>query len=248
MINKVVNIIKKSKNIVFFTGAGISTESNIPDFRSKNGLYNCYNKYGFNPEDILSYSFFKTKPKIFFKYYFENIVHINAKPNDGHKCIYEIEKLNYNVNIITQNIDGLHQMADCKNVIELHGSIYKNFCINCSKIFNINYIVKNKPNIPKCDQCNSIIRPDVTLYEEQLDNSKLEKSIKAIKNADILFVLGTSLVVQPAASLINYYKNKNIVIINKSQTPYDRKAAYIFNDSCGKILNKIVHNLRENND
>ncbi len=238
-LNKLKDIIKNSNNIVFFGGAGVSTESSIPDFRSENGLYKTVNNYSYSPEVMLSHSFFVNHTEDFFDFYKNKMIYKNAKPNKAHYFLAELEKRGKLKAIITQNIDGLHQKAGSKNVLELHGSIYKNYCVNCNKIYDLNYIINSSSLIPRCLNCNGIVRPDIVLYEENLNSDILRESINYIKNADVLIVAGTSLVVYPAANLISYYKNNKLVLINKSSTPYDKKANFVFHDSISKILSEI---------
>lgn len=238
-LNKLKDIIKNSNNIVFFGGAGVSTESSIPDFRSENGLYKTVNNYSYSPEVMLSHSFFVNHTEDFFDFYKNKMIYKDAKPNKAHYFLAELEKRGKLKAIITQNIDGLHQKAGSKNVLELHGSIYKNYCVNCNKIYDLNYIINSSSLIPRCLNCNGIVRPDIVLYEENLNSDILRESINYIKNADVLIVAGTSLVVYPAANLISYYKNNKLVLINKSSTPYDKKANFVFHDSISKILSEI---------
>jgi len=232
-------IIKDSTNIVFFGGAGVSTESSIPDFRSTNGLYNTKNDLNYPPEVILSHSFFMEHTENFFQFYKSNMIFPNALPNDAHLVLAKMGEKNKLKAIITQNIDGLHQIAGSKIVYELHGSIHRNHCMNCNKTFDCNYILDSKTIIPRCDSCGGIIKPDVVLYDESLDMEILECSIKAISIADTLIVGGTSLVVNPAASLIKYFRGNNLILINKSSTPYDKKANLVINDSIGKVLKHV---------
>ena len=227
-------IIKNIANIVFFGGAGVSTESCIPDFRSTNGLYKIKTDLKFSPEVILSHSFFINNTEDFFKFYKSNMIFTDAVPNDAHITLAKLEEKNKLKAIITQNIDGLHQMADSKNVYELHGSVHRNYCMKCNKFFDSNYILNSKTIIPICNSCGGIIKPDVVLYEESLDMNILEYSIKAISIADTLIVGGTSLVVYPAANLIKYFRGNNLVLINKSSTPYDKQANLVINDSIGR--------------
>lgn len=227
--------IKNSNNIVFFGGAGVSTESGIPDFRSDNGLYN--QKYEYNPETILSHRFFLKNTSYFYKFYKDNMIYLDVQPNITHIKLAELENIGKLKAIITQNIDGLHQKAGSKNVMELHGSIFKNYCMQCKKDYNI-YKILESDNLPLCD-CGGIIKPDVVLYEEHLNQYLIECSIDAIRNADVLIVGGTSLGVYPAAGLINYYKGDKLVLINKAPTPFDNKANLIINDSLGNIFRNI---------
>lgn len=232
-------IIKSSENIVFFGGAGVSTESCIPDFRSTDGLYNMTTDLKFPPEVILSHSFFINNTEDFFKFYKSNMVFPNAVPNNAHITLAKLEKKNKLKAIITQNIDGLHQMAGSKIVYELHGSVHRNYCMKCNRFFNSNYILNSKTIIPRCDSCGGIIKPDVVLYEENLNMNLLEASIKAISIADTLIIGGTSLVVYPAANLIKYFKGPNLILINKSSTPFDNKADLVIHDSIGTVLSTV---------
>ncbi len=237
-ISELQNIFDQSRNIVFFTGAGISTESHIPDFRSVDGLYN--QKYKFPPEIILSATFFKKYPQEFFKFYRDKMIYLDAQPNKAHQFIADFENSGRNVAVITQNIDNLHQKAGSKNVIELHGSIMRNHCIQCKKTYSIEKIL-NGQSIPKCS-CNGIIKPDVVLYEENLKEQDITNSIKAISEADTMIICGTSLTVYPAAGMIQYFKGRNLVIINKSITEYDSQATLCIQESIGKILSSIKIN------
>lgn len=235
-IEKLKEYINESNNIVFFGGAGVSTESGIPDFRSKDGLYN--QKYDYPPEEILSHSFFIEKPKEFYKFYKDKMNSLKYEPNITHKQLVELEKIGKLKAIVTQNIDGLHQKAGSKNVLELHGSVLRNYCMKCNKFYPAEFIFDSK-GIPKCN-CGGIIKPDVVLYEESLDNTILHNSIQYIQNADLLIVAGTSLTVQPASGLINYFGGKHIVLINKNKTQYDNKADLIINESLGKVFKVII--------
>ncbi|MEY7999417.1 NAD-dependent protein deacylase [Clostridium sp. Mt-5] len=232
--------IDTSNNIVFLGGAGVSTESQIPDFRSEAGIYKTKNNFSYPPEIMLSHTFFMSHTEDFFEFYRKKMIYKDAKPNDAHYALAELEKMGKLKAIITQNIDGLHQMAGSKNVLELHGSIHRNHCTKCNKFFNLDYIINSSDMIPKCDKCNGIIKPDVVLYEESLDMSILNKSTEYIRQADILIVGGTSLVVYPAAGLINYFKGKHLVLINKSSTPYDNKADIVIHDKIGTVLKSIL--------
>jgi NAD-dependent deacetylase len=231
--------IKESNNIVFFGGAGVSTESGIPDFRSKDGLYN--QKYDYPPEEILSHSFFVNHTEEFYKFYKDKLNSLKYEPNITHEVLAKLEKDNKLQAVITQNIDGLHQKAGSKNVLELHGSVLRNFCTKCMSFYDANYIFNNDDIIPKCDKCGSIIKPDVVLYEEGLDEDILTASIEAISNADILIIGGTSLTVYPAAGLINYYHGNKLVLINRDPTPMDKIADLVINDSLGNVFSKIEY-------
>lgn len=234
-INEFIKIINESNNIVFFGGAGVSTESGIPDFRSKDGLYN--QKYDYPPEVYLSRSFFNEHPELFFKFYKDKLNCLNAEPNICHKYLVKLENEGKLKAIITQNIDGLHEKAGSKKVLLLHGTIYKNYCMKCHKFYEAKDIFE-KEGIPRCS-CGGIIKPDVVLYEENLDEDVVRKAIEAIKDCDLLIVAGTSLVVYPAASFINYYRGDQLVIINKDVTPYDRKANLVINDKLGNVFSKL---------
>lgn len=230
------SIINDSNKIVFFGGAGVSTESGIPDFRSVDGLYN--QKYKYPPETILSHTFFCNHTNDFYDFYKDKMLCLDALPNDAHKKLVELEKKNKLLAVVTQNIDGLHQKAGSKNVFELHGSVHRNYCTKCNKFFDAKYVL-NSTGIPKCDACGGIIKPDVVLYEEMLCDKTVNGAIKAIKDADCLIVAGTSLSVYPAANFINYFNGKYFVLINKTPTPYDKKADLVIYDAVGKVFSKI---------
>jgi NAD-dependent deacetylase len=239
MDKKLEKIIEKSKSIVFFGGAGVSTESGIPDFRSPEGLYNAQEKYGCSPEEILSHSFFMKHTAIFFDYYKNNLIYVDAEPNAAHICIAELEKQGKLKAVVTQNIDGLHQKAGSKTVYELHGSVLRNFCMDCGSFFELDYILDPdncNEGIPRCKRCGGVVKPDVVLYQEPLDENCMMDSINAIEKADTLIVGGTSLSVYPAASLIRYFSGNNLVLINKQQTPYDNQADLVINDNIGKVM------------
>ena len=238
-INKLKEIIKNSNNIVFFGGAGVSTESGIPDFRSANGLFNEKLNITFTPEQLVSHSFFERYPEAFFKFYKAKLIYPNAKPNDVHIALAKLEEMGKLKAIVTQNIDGLHQMAGSKNVFELHGSVLRNYCVDCHTFYDEKFILESK-GVPKCTKCGGIVKPDVVLYEEPLDDNVIRGAIDAISKADTLIIGGTSLVVYPAAGLINYFRGKNLVLINKSSTQADSKADLVINDSIGKVLGKVI--------
>lgn len=229
--------VSESDNIVFFGGAGVSTESGIPDFRSVDGLY--AQKYKYPPETIVSHTFLHRRTEEFFEFYREKMVApaIAAKPNAAHKKLAELEKDGKLKAIVTQNIDGLHQEAGSREVLELHGTVMKNYCDRCGKRFDVNAVMKTK-GIPKCD-CGGMIRPDVVLYEEGLDMDVVEKAVQYIRNADVLIIGGTSLVVYPAAGLIQYYAGKKLVLINLSETSQDRNADLIIRGKIGEVLSQI---------
>lgn len=234
------SIVHSSQNIVFLGGAGVSTESNIPDFRSEAGIYKTKNNFSYPPEIMLSHTFFMSHTEDFFDFYRKKMIYKDAKPNDTHYALAELEKKGKLKAIITQNIDGLHQIAGSHNVLELHGSIHRNYCTRCNKFFDLDYVIKSTDLIPKCDKCNGLVKPDVVLYEESLDMDVLNNSMEYIRKADILIVGGTSLVVYPAAGLVDYFNGSNLVLINKSTTPYDNKANIVIHDSIGKVLKSIL--------
>ena len=238
-IQKLKSLITQSSNIVFFGGAGVSTESNIPDFRSEKGIYQAKSKYGFPPEIMLSHSFFMSHTEKFYDFYKSQMIYKDAKPNQAHLALAKLEQMGKLKAVITQNIDGLHQQAGSKEVLELHGSVYRNYCIKCNEPYDIEYIL-NSPGVPKCQKCNGIVRPDVVLYEEMLDENVLNKSAWYIYNADVLIVGGTSLAVYPAAGLIDYYRGSKLVLINKTSTPYDNRANLVIHDSIGKVLGEVI--------
>lgn len=233
-------VIEGSSNIVFFGGAGVSTESSIPDFRSEVGLYKTRNNKQYEPEVMLSHSFFQSHTEEFFEFYRSKMIYINAKPNKAHYALAKLEKQGKLTAVITQNIDGLHQQAGSKNVLELHGSVHRNYCTGCGKKYDLNYITSSISIVPKCEYCGNIVRPDVVLYEESLNMDVIEQSIDYIKNADTLIVGGTSLVVYPAAGLIRYYKGNKLVLINKSSTNYDSSADLVIHESIGKVFDSIL--------
>lgn len=229
--------INESNNIVVFTGAGVSTESGIKDFRSKDGLYNI--KYKYPPEQILSHTFFQNNTEEFYKFYKDKLNCLNNKPNIFHKYLYKLEKYNKLKAIITQNIDGLHQKAGSTNVLELHGTIYKNHCLKCNKEYTAEYIFNSNEIVPKCT-CKGIIKPDVVLYEEPLKEQTIKDTIKYISNCDLLIIAGTSLTVYPASSFIHYFQGKHLVIINKDTTPMDNIADLVINDKLGNIFKELI--------
>lgn len=241
-IEKLTEIIKASNNIVFFGGAGVSTESNIPDFRSSNGLFNEKLDITFTPEQLVSHSFYIRYPKEFFKFYKDKLIYPDAKPNKAHIALAKLEEMGKLKAVITQNIDGLHQAAGSKNVFELHGSILRNYCTSCNEFYDEKFILESE-GIPTCTKCGGRVKPDVVLYEEGLDDATIKGSIDAISKADTLIIGGTSLIVYPAAGLINYFKGKNLILINKSTTPADSKANLVIYDSIGKVLDEAINNL-----
>ena len=234
-IARLQEMIDDSSRIVFFGGAGVSTESNIPDFRSSDGLYQ--EKYQYPPEQVVSHTFFVRKTELFYDFYKNKMMFLDAKPNAAHLKLAELEKAGKLSAIVTQNIDGLHQMAGSKNVLELHGSIHRNYCQKCAKFYDAQY-VKNSDGIPKCD-CGGIIKPDVVLYEEGLDNQTITRAIQSISEADMLIIGGTSLVVYPAAGFIDYFRGKYLVVINKGATAKDVQADLVIKEPIGKVLDQI---------
>lgn len=239
MIEKLKEMVRKSNNIVFFGGAGVSTESNIPDFRSDTGLYTTTDNSKYPPEYMLSHTCFARDTRDFYEYYKTKMIFQNAKPNKAHLALAKLEKQGKLKAVITQNIDGLHQLAGSNNVLELHGSVHRNYCTKCHKFFPLEYITESQ-DIPICDECGGIVKPDVVLYEESLDSDVLRGSIDYISQADVLIIGGTSLRVYPAAGLIEYYKGNKLVLINKSETQYDNIAMLAFNNSIGDVLSKVV--------
>ncbi|HWT26845.1 MAG TPA: NAD-dependent protein deacylase [Mobilitalea sp.] len=227
--------VKESNNIAFFGGAGVSTESGIPDFRSVDGLYHM--KYAYTPETILSHSFFMNKPKEFYDFYRDKMIYTNASPNITHFKLAELEKVGKLRGVITQNIDNLHQLAGSKKVLELHGSVYRNFCMNCGKFYDINDLLEQS-GVPHCS-CGGILKPDVVLYEEALDEKTLDEAIELIAHAEMLIIGGTSLSVYPAAGLIQYYEGKRMVLINKSVTAYDNRADLLIQAGLGEVFSGL---------
>ncbi len=241
-IDKLAEIIRNSNNIVFFGGAGVSTASDIPDFRSSNGLYSEKLKCKFSPEQLISHTFFMKYPEEFFSFYKDKLVYPNAKPNKCHYALAKLEQMGKLKAVVTQNIDGLHQMAGSKIVYELHGSVHRNYCTKCHAFYNAEYVLKSD-GIPKCEKCGGIVKPDVVLYEEGLDNNIISASVNAISKADTLIIGGTSLVVYPAAGLIDYFRGQNLVLINKSPTPADKKADLAINESIDIVMSEAVSEL-----
>ena len=228
--------IDKSSNIVFFGGAGVSTESGIPDFRSVDGLYN--QKYTYPPEMIISHSFYVKNPEEFYRFYKDRMIFSEAEPNGAHKALAKLEREGKLKAVITQNIDGLHQAAGSREVLELHGSIHRNYCTRCGEFYDLDYVKKSE-GVPRC-ACGGIIKPDVVLYEEGLDQRLLQKAVAYIARADVLIVGGTSLVVYPAAGLIDYYRGNKLVLINRSATSRDSQADLVINDSIGQVLAAVT--------
>jgi NAD-dependent deacetylase len=249
LIEQLAAWIAESENIVFFGGAGVSTESGIPDFRSESGLYNARTKYGRSPEEIISHSFFIRSPEVFYAYYKENLIYPDAKPNKAHLALAALESAGKLRSVVTQNIDGLHQLAGSRTVRELHGSVLRNICMNCGASYDLAYILepanctdkKGKESaIPRCRACGGMVKPDVVLYEESLDSRVMDSAAHDISAADMLIVGGTSLVVYPAASFLNYFRGNRLALINKSQTGYDSSAGLVIRDSLGEVLDKAL--------
>ncbi len=230
-------IIDTSKNTVLFTGAGISCPSGIPDFRSADGLYN-EKGGGYSPEQIISHSFFVAHPKEFYEFYKSKMVYPKAKPNAAHRYFAKLEEEGKLSAIVTQNIDGLHQAAGSKNVLEFHGSVHRNHCMRCSKFFDVNYVM-NSSGAPKCDKCGGLVKPDVVLYEEGIDADVFEASVAAIENAQTVIVVGTSLAVYPAAGLLTGFRGENLVLVNKQATPFDRYATLVFNEDVVNVVKRL---------
>ena len=235
-IAELQKIIDESSRIVFFGGAGVSTESGIPDFRSADGIY--HQKYKYSPEQVVSHSFFIKYPEAFYEFYKEKMMMLDAKPNPAHLKLAELEAAGKLQAVVTQNIDGLHQAAGSKKVLELHGSVHRNYCQSCGKLFEAEYILKSS-GIPTCDECGGSIKPDVVLYEEGLDQQTLEDAVYYISHADMLIIGGTSLAVYPAAGLIDYYRGNKLVLINKSTTPLDNRADLLIQGSIGAVLSEV---------
>ncbi len=227
--------IQESKSAVFFGGAGVSTESGIPDFRSVDGLYN--QKFDYPPETIISHSFYERRPEYFFRFYREKMLPLGFEPNVTHKVLARLEQEGHLAAVVTQNIDGLHQKAGSKTVFELHGSVLRNYCVKCGKFYGAE-VVKNAKGVPLCD-CGGIIKPDVVLYEEPLDGRTVEGAVSAIRKADLLIVGGTSLTVYPAAGLLRYYRGDRLVLINRDETPYDDYANLVFHEKLGEIFSQL---------
>lgn len=236
-IQQLQQLIDQYDNLVFFGGAGVSTESGIPDFRSVDGLYN--QQYAYPPETIISHSFFRKNPEEFYRFYKDKMLALEAKPNDAHKKLAELERTGKLRAVVTQNIDGLHQAAGSKVVYELHGSVHRNYCMQCHRFYDAEYMY-HAEGIPRCETCGGILKPDVVLYEEGLDMGIMQQAICAISQAEVLIVGGTSLVVYPAAGLLRYFKGKALVVINKGATPMDQKADLLIQEPIGEVFRQIV--------
>lgn len=238
-IETLIQWIKESNNIVFFGGAGVSTESGIPDFRSVDGLYN--QTYDYPPETILSHTFFVKQTEEFYRFYHDKMLCLSAKPNVTHKALAKLEEMGKLKAVVTQNIDNLHQMAGSRNVFELHGSVYRNYCTGCHKFFGVEYIAQSG-GIPTCE-CGSVIKPDVVLYEEGLNDETVTGAIDAISKADVLIIGGTSLSVYPAAGMIRYYSGNRLVLINQSPTPYDKNADLLLSCKLGEVFSEVMQHI-----
>ena len=234
-LEKLKEIIEKSKKIVIFSGAGLSTNSGIPDFRSADGLYNQKTKMNIPPEEIISHSFFMRNPEEFYKFYFSKMVYLNAKPNLAHKYFAKLEEEGKVLAVVTQNIDNLHQEAGSKRVYELHGSIMRNYCMKCHKFYSLKDIFNENYEVPKCS-CGGIIKPDVVLYEEGLNDEVVSNALYAISEADTIIVTGTSLTVYPAAGFLRYFRGENLILLNKSETPYDYLAKIAIHDDIKNVI------------
>ena len=235
-ISRLQEWIDASRRIVFFGGAGVSTESGIPDFRSTDGLY--HQKYKYPPEEMLSHTMYERHPEEFYDFYRDKLLYPDAKPNAAHRKLAELEAAGKLSAIVTQNIDGLHQAAGSRTVYELHGSVLRNYCRKCRRFFDLDFIL-HSTGVPRCP-CGGIVKPDVVLYEESLDERTLQRSVQAIAEADMLIIAGTSLVVYPASGLVNYYEGKRLVVINRSPTPMDSRADLLISGSVGEVLGKIA--------
>lgn len=232
------DIINHARQIVVFTGAGISVPSGIPDFRSADGIYNQKTKFKVSPEEIISHSFYEQYPEEFYEFYKSKMCYPEAKPNAAHKYFADLEKKGKNVIVVTQNIDGLHQRAGSNIVYELHGSIHRNYCEKCGRYFGLDYVLNSK-GVPHCDKCGSNVKPDVVLYEESLDEGTINRSISAIMTCDVLIVVGTSLTVYPAAGFLRYFKGNYLILINKQRTDYDNNCDLVFNEDVVEVVKKL---------
>ena len=237
-IEELKKAINESKRIVIFSGAGLSTNSGIPDFRSADGLYNQKAGYKVSPEEIISHSYFIRYPDEFYKFYFDKMIYPNALPNVAHKYFAELEKMGKDVTVVTQNIDNLHQMAGSTNVVELHGSVMRNYCMKCNKFYSLKDIYNKDFKVPYC-KCGGIIKPDVVLYEEQLNEKSITDALAAIENADMLIVVGTSLTVYPAAGFVRYYRGNKLVLLNKTKTQYDEYANIAIHDDIKNVIEEL---------
>lgn len=236
--------IQASKRIVFFGGAGVSTESGIPDFRSAAGIYQMEKESPYSPEEILSRSFFNRHPEVFFDFYKTKMIHPEARPNPSHSLLADLEKEGKLQAVVTQNIDGLHQMAGSKNVLELHGSIHRNYCMDCGRFHSLDEVMSSPEVVPHCKACGGVVKPDVVLYEESLDERVIGETVKSIAEADLLLIGGTSLTVQPAASFISYFRGERTVLLNASSTAFDHRADLHIKDPIGNVMKDVGKKLR----
>jgi len=242
-IRQLAGYINASSNIVFFGGAGVSTESGIPDYRSEKGLYSTQDVYGYSPEALLSHTVFANNPELFFRYYKENLIALDAKPNKAHQALATLEAIGKLKAVITQNVDGLHQAAGSQVVHELHGSNWRQYCMECGQTYSLDFIldpVNCDGWVPHCQTCGGIVRPQVVLYEEPLDPEVMEAATAAIANAELMIIGGTSLAVYPAAGLIRFFRGSHLVLINKSTTPYDSHAQLVINEAIGEVLDGTI--------
>ncbi len=237
-IEELSRLIESSQNICVFTGAGVSCASGIPDFRSADGLYNRSSGYKYSPEEIISHTFFVQNPEIFYDFYKNNMLYLDARPNSAHMYFADLERRGKNVSVVTQNIDGLHSLAGSKNVMEIHGSVLRNYCTRCAKPYSAEYI-KSAEGVPRCKEDSAIIKPDVVLYEEPLDEAVVNRAIDAILNAELMIVAGTSLSVYPAASYLRFFRGNALVLINKSSTPYDNRADIVFHEDIIEVIKSL---------
>lgn len=235
-IKKFLEMVESSSNIVFFGGAGVSTESGIPDFRSVDGLY--HQQYDYPPETILSHTFYRANTEEFYRFYRNKMLCLDAEPNMAHKKLAELEKAGKVKAVVTQNIDGLHQLAGSKKVLELHGSVHRNYCESCHAFYDAKYVLHSE-GVPRCETCGGSLKPDVVLYEEGLDNQTIQEAIYYISNADMLIIGGTSLAVYPAAGLVDYYQGNKLVLVNKTPTPRDNLANLVLQESIGELFGNI---------
>lgn len=237
-IGKLANILKDTNEIVFFGGAGVSTECGLKDYRSENGIYNTAKNYGMPPEEILSHDCVYENTELFYKFFRDYFI-CDAKPGFTHKFLAKLENMGKNITIVTQNIDGLHQMAGSHNVCELHGSASEFYCVSCGEEYGIDFIENSKENVPRCKKCSGLVRPKVTMYGEMLDSNVIERAVSAIASAETMIIGGTSLAVQPAASFVRYFSGKHLVIINKETTPYDSMAQIVFHDALADVFSRV---------
>ncbi|MFD2670346.1 NAD-dependent protein deacylase [Marinicrinis sediminis] len=241
-LRQLKQVLQESVQIVFFGGAGTSTESGIPDFRSADGLYSNQTNRLQSPEDILSRSFFLKEPEAFYTFYKSNMIHVEAKPNAAHLALAKLEQQGRLQTVITQNIDGLHQLAGSRKVLELHGSVHRNHCVKCKKAYPIQEVIHSAQMVPTCETCGGIIKPDVVLYEENLDQQVMEQAISSISKAEVLIVAGTSLTVYPAAGMIRYFQGHTLVLINKEKTSFDEQADLVIHERVGQVLSEAMKN------